>query len=205
MQIRIIPLGPLQTNGFLLSDNGKAVFIDPGDDPAKVLELIKSEGLELTHVLITHIHLDHFYGATRLADETGAEVLVYEKDAFLIEEEVRNGWEMGYPELEKEFTYTPLELGEQEFLGCKCVVLSTPGHTPGSVTFHFPDEGVAFVGDLIFARSVGRTDYTGGNTQDLMNSIRTHIFTMPEETVLLPGHGPATKAGEEKEHNPFFK
>lgn len=205
MQIRKFTLGPFRTNGYLLSDSGQAVFIDPGDNPAEVLAVLKEEGLQLTHVLITHMHLDHFYGAAKLAAVTGAEVLASSEDGFMVDTEIRDGGNWGYPELDDEFSFSPLEVGEREFLGRKCQVIATPGHTPGGLTFHFSDEGVAFVGDLIFMRSIGRTDFPGGDVNALMHSIHSAIFTMPGETVLYSGHGPSTTVADEKAHNPYVQ
>lgn len=205
MQIRKFPLGPYQTNGYLLSEDGKAVVVDPGDNSPRLSSILREEGLELTHILITHIHIDHFYGAPKLAAETGAKVLASPKDSVLVAEELRNAGESGYPRLKEKFVYEPLHTGTHQFLGRPCHVLATPGHTPGSLTFHFEDDGVAFVGDLIFAGSVGRADYTGGNAKALFTSIESNIFTMAEATVLYPGHGPLTTAGDEKAHNPFFR
>ncbi|NJB66398.1 glyoxylase-like metal-dependent hydrolase (beta-lactamase superfamily II) [Desulfobaculum xiamenense] len=204
MKIRKFCLGPYQTNGYLLSEGSKAVFIDPGDDSSAVLDVLKKENLTLTHILVTHIHIDHFYGAAKLARLTGAEILASADDAFLVDMEILGCGDSGYPDLQEDFRYTPIAEGMHEFLGKKCKVVPTPGHTPGGLTFHFTGEGVAFVGDLIFARSIGRTDFTGGNIKALMRSVENEIFTMPGKTVLYPGHGPSTTAGDEKIHNPFF-
>ncbi|GAB6175497.1 MBL fold metallo-hydrolase [Desulfobaculum senezii] len=204
MQIRTYALGPLQTNGYLLSSGGQAVFIDPGGDPASVLDVIRQENLTLTHVLITHLHFDHIYGAAKLARETGATIAANTEDGFLLETEVGAGGAMGLPKVEL-FDFAPIAPGAATFVGEECQIVATPGHTPGSLTFVFPGEGAAFVGDLIFARSIGRTDFPGGSTPTLVRSVEQGIFTLPEDTTLYPGHGPATSVGDEKAHNPFFQ
>lgn len=204
MQIRKFVLSPFQTNGYLLSENGEAIFIDPGDNPIEVVNFIQSEGLNLTNILITHMHSDHFYGAAKLAEMTGAQILGCKDDAFLVESEIRDAPRWGFPPLVEEFAFTPIAPGRHQFIGKTCDVLPTPGHTPGSVTFSFPEEGIAFVGDLIFFRNIGRTDFPGGNFDALLNSVRTQIFNLPDETILYPGHERSTKVGDEKAHNSYF-
>lgn len=203
MNVTCLPIGPLSTNCFLCSKNGKAVVVDPGGEPSSVLARLKSDGLELTHILVTHLHFDHIYGCKALADATGAPILASQEDAFLLQDGVGRGGIMGLPVVDL-FEFTPITPGTYEFLGLECRVLATPGHTPGSLTFYFPTEHQAFVGDLIFRRSIGRTDFPGGSTESLLEAVRKEIFTLPADTVLYSGHGPKTSAGDEKHHNPFF-
>ena len=110
---------------------------------------------------------------------------------------------MGFPRTPS-FSFTPLQEGELTLLGVTCRVLATPGHSPGSLSFYFQDLGAVFVGDLLFYRSVGRTDFPGSSEQELIRSVRSKIFTLPKETVVYPGHGPETTVGQEKLNNPFF-
>lgn len=203
MQIQTFSLGPLMTNGFLLSNNGKAVFVDPGGDPAQVVSRIESDGLDLTHIIITHLHCDHIYGSVALAKATGATILANPEDEFLLQTEVGGGGLMGLPMVET-FEYEHLGAGSTEFMGLKCEVLATPGHTPGSLSLYFPDAGAVLVGDLLFKRSIGRTDFPGGSMDELMRSVRERIFTLPAETIVYSGHGPQTTVGDEAAHNPFF-
>jgi len=204
MQLRKFILSPYQTNGYLLSEGKEAIFIDPGDNPEKVVNVIQEEGLELTHILITHMHIDHFYGAAKLAAETGAEIMGSSEDEFMVETEIHDAPRWGYPPLKEDFSFTPISPSEQTFLGQKCAIIPTPGHTPGSLTFHFIEEKRAFVGDLIFLRSIGRTDFTGGDLNSLLDSVTSHIFSMPDETILYSGHGFPTNVIDEKMHNPHF-
>ncbi len=203
LDIRAFPLGPLSTNCYVASREGRAVAVDPGGDPAAVVRHLQSEGLTLTHILNTHFHFDHVGGNKALAVATGAPVLANTEDAYLLETELGRGGFMGLPEIEL-FEYQPLAPGETEFLGLACHVLHTPGHTPGSLSFHFPEAQAVFVGDLIFERSVGRTDFPGGDTATLLTAVREKIFTLPDETVIYAGHGDPTTVGEEKRHNPYF-
>lgn len=203
MRITTFALGPLATNGYLLDEAGKALFIDPGGDPASVIKTLERENLELLHILNTHFHFDHIFGNTMLAEATGANILANPEDEFLLETEVGGGGFMGFPRVGS-FSFEPIAEGEREFLGHRCKVLATPGHTPGSLSFYFPDRKAVFVGDLVFERSIGRTDFPGGDMETLLASARKKIFSLPEDTVIYSGHGGATTVGDEKNHNPFF-
>ncbi|BCS88200.1 MBL fold metallo-hydrolase [Pseudodesulfovibrio sediminis] len=203
MTIKTFALGPLQTNCYVLSNDRQAVAVDPGGDPAAVLDYLKENGLTLTHILITHMHFDHTAGNKALSEATGAPVLCNKGDAPLLDTWLGKGGDMGLPVLDP-YEWENLEPGETEFIGLPCTIFYTPGHSEGSLTFYFPDAQTAFVGDLIFYRSIGRTDFPGGNLDILKNSVQTHIFTLPEDTTLLSGHGPETSVGDEKNHNPFF-
>ncbi|MEW5775092.1 MAG: MBL fold metallo-hydrolase [Thermodesulfobacteriota bacterium] len=203
MDVTAFALGPLQTNGYLLEHAGRALFIDPGGDPAPVLAALAKRKPVLEAVVLTHLHFDHTYGVAALAKATGAPVLASPADAYLRDSWLGRGGEMGVP-LVPDYAFAPLEPGDAGFLGLACRVLATPGHSPGSLTLYFPDAGAAFVGDLVFARSIGRTDFPGGDTDTLLASVRERIFTLPGDTKLYPGHGPATTVAAESAHNPFF-
>ncbi len=203
MDIRTFPLGPLQTNGYLLSRGGEAVFIDPGGDTGQVIDLIRAEGLRLTHILVTHFHIDHILGVGQLSEATGATVLANPGDAYLLETEIGMGPFMGLPAVPP-FEFEPMPPGDYDFLGLACQALATPGHTAGSLSFYFPDTGAVFAGDLLFKRSIGRTDFPGGSMDTLLASVREKMFTLPGETVVYAGHGPETTVADELNHNPFF-
>ncbi|GAB6125920.1 MBL fold metallo-hydrolase [Humidesulfovibrio idahonensis] len=203
MRITSYPLGPLDTNCHILDHQGQALAVDPGGDPADVLEFLQAEKLTLAHILITHLHFDHIYGCAALSKATGAPVLAPAADAYLLDTELGRGGVYGFPVVEP-FDYAPLAEGPARFLGLECRCLATPGHTPGSFSFYFPAAKAAFVGDLIFYRSVGRTDFPGGSSDDLKKSVQEKIFTLPGETALYSGHGLDTSVADEKTHNPFF-
>ena len=203
MDLHVFELGPLGTNCYLLENEGKAVAIDPGGDPAPILARLKERGLTLTHIINTHLHFDHTAGNRALAEATGAPILAPKADDFLLDTEVGKGGLMGLPVID-DFEYADLEPGPAEFAGLACDVLSTPGHTPGSLTLHFPDLRAAFVGDVLFYRSIGRTDFPGGDQGTLLDSVRQRIFSLPGETRVFSGHGPETSVSDEKNHNPFF-
>ncbi len=203
MDVAILPIGPLQTNSFLLSENGQAVVIDPGGDPSPLISQMQSQNLKLTHILNTHLHCDHIYGNAALAQASGAPILANPEDEYLLQTEVGGGGLMGLPRVQA-FAYEPLQPGETQFLDQPCMVLHTPGHTKGSLSFYFPRAERVFVGDLLFNRSIGRTDFPGGSMETLQQSVIEKIFTLPENTVVHSGHGPATTVGEEKLNNPYF-
>jgi glyoxylase-like metal-dependent hydrolase (beta-lactamase superfamily II) len=204
MQIKAYMLGPLQTNGYLMSNNGRAVFVDPGGDPAEVVSDINAQGLKLEYILNTHFHFDHVLGNAALAEATGAKIVANPKDKYLLGDGIGGGGMMGMPKVD-DFEYEPISEGDMEFIGLPCKVLETPGHTLGSLSFYFPDAGAVFVGDLLFFRSIGRTDFPGGNMDSLLEATRNKIFTLPPETTVFSGHGPKTNVADEKNHNPFFR
>ena len=198
-------LGPLQTNCYLVTDQKKAIVIDPGGDPASVLRYMERNGLEPVVILNTHIHFDHIMGNRALQQALNLSILASPEDDSLYQAQVKGGGaSMGLPEVES-FEYEALYPGEKNWLDEECHVLSTPGHTPGGLSFHFPSSGKLFSGDLVFAGSVGRTDFAGGSMEQLLSAVKEKVFTLPDSTVIYPGHGPETTVGEEKRSNPFFR
>jgi glyoxylase-like metal-dependent hydrolase (beta-lactamase superfamily II) len=203
LHVTTMPLGPLDTNCYLLHSDREAVVIDPGGDAHEILSFLEASNLTLHSVLNTHLHFDHIQGNADLVGATGVTVMASPKDVFLLDTELGGGGMMGFPRTPP-FSVEPLEEGELSLLGTTCRVLATPGHSPGSLSFYFESIGVVFVGDLLFHRSVGRTDFPGSSERELLRSVRTKIFTLPEETVVYPGHGPETTVGQERLNNPFF-
>ncbi len=201
--IKVYPLGPLQTNCYVVVNEGRALVIDPGGDPADPVAYLKSTGVELDRILNTHLHFDHIYGNRQLSEVSGKKIYASDDDLVLMEIEVGRGGMMGFPTVDP-FETENMPAGETELIGLECRVLSTPGHTPGSLSFYFPELKAAFVGDVLFRRSIGRTDFPYGNTEQLLSSVKDQLFTLPEDTVVYSGHGPETTVGDEKNHNPFF-
>lgn len=202
MQIKTIALGPLETNCYLLNNGSEAVVIDPGGDPASIISWLAKNNLTLTHILNTHLHFDHAYGNAKLSQATGVNVQAGGGEKIIAGTELTQGGLYGLPVVD-DYSWEPLEPGEYEMLGVTCEVRLTPGHSPGSLTFYFKAANAAFVGDVIFKNSVGRTDFPGSSHNQLLNSIQTQIFTLPEETVLYPGHGPSTTVKREMQSNPY--
>lgn len=201
MRIETLALGPLETNCYLVGDDARAIAIDPGSEPEAVLAALGGRTLEA--ILATHFHFDHIQGIAGLVAATGAPVLADPREAPLLDTELGGGGLWGFPRTPA-FPWTPLAAGETTFLGIPCRVLATPGHSPGGLSFYFPTLEAVFVGDLLFYRSVGRTDFPGSSAQVLERSVREQIFTLPEATRVYPGHGPSTTVGDEMRHNPFF-
>lgn len=202
MSIAIFPIGPLATNSYIISKNDSAAAIDVGGDPHPLLKYLADKKLRLEAICITHLHFDHLYGVAELAETTGAQVYAPAGDGALANTESANGGMWGMPPV-RPFNAVPLPLGPGFIAGMECIVLETPGHTPGGVSLYFPEDKCVFTGDALFYRSLGRTDFPGGNHQQLLRSIREKLFTLPDDTTVYPGHGEATTIGDERKHNPF--
>lgn len=202
MSIATFPLGPLATNSYLVSQDNEACAIDVGGNPEPMLDYLRQHKLKLAAICLTHLHFDHLYGVADLAAATHAPVLAPEGDQAIADSESTKGGIWGMP-LVKPFATEPLPLGKTFFGSLECIVLSTPGHTPGGVSLYFPGKNAVFTGDALFYRSLGRTDFPGGNHQQLLASIHTRLFTLPDTVEVYPGHGAATTIGDEKKHNPF--
>jgi hydroxyacylglutathione hydrolase len=205
VKVHCLAVGPLQVNCYVAvcPETGEAVAIDPGDEAPLVIDLVEKEGSSLNQILLTHCHADHVGGVKGLAEAMGAPVRIHQADRFLLEGAVEHGRLFG---LEIEAPPPPdgyLEEGDTVRFGRQTLeVIHTPGHSPGGICF-LGHEGI-FVGDTLFAGSIGRFDLPGGSYEQLIDSIRSKILTLDESTVVYPGHGPATTVGHEKHTNPFF-
>jgi glyoxylase-like metal-dependent hydrolase (beta-lactamase superfamily II) len=211
MSLEIIrfTLGPAQTNAYLVADpqTSEAVVIDPSWDGHLILAESQKRGWRIGHLWYTHAHFDHIGGAAAIADALNPLPLVALHPADHVLWRAGGGAKIfgltidPGPEPSIDFEHAQsLRLGSNIF-----EVRFTPGHTPGHVVLYSATEKVCFCGDLIFANSVGRTDLPGGNWDTLVTSIREQIYSLPEETRLLSGHGPETTVGEEKVSNPFVQ
>jgi glyoxylase-like metal-dependent hydrolase (beta-lactamase superfamily II) len=210
MKLHVLPSGMIHTNAYLLTDatRGEAVLIDaPGEIWPQVEPLLNREQLKLQELWITHGHWDHTQGGAEVVRHTGAQVRAHRADRDLIETpEIMEGF-MG-EKLGLEGIKVDQWIGagdELSALGHRVAVRHVPGHCPGNVMFFFTKAACAFVGDAIFAGSVGRTDLPGGSFEELTRSIREQIYTLPDDTRLYPGHGPVTTVGTEKQSNPHVR
>jgi glyoxylase-like metal-dependent hydrolase (beta-lactamase superfamily II) len=185
------------------SESRAGVAIDPGDDAPMVLDLIEKEGVTLSEILLTHCHADHVGGVKGLAEATGVPVRIHQADHFLLDGAIDHGRLFG---LEIDKPPAPgdylVEDDSVQFGVETLRVIHTPGHSPGGICFL--GNGEIFVGDTLFAGSIGRFDLPGGSYEQLIESISSKILTLDEGTVVYPGHGPATTVGQEKRSNPFF-
>jgi glyoxylase-like metal-dependent hydrolase (beta-lactamase superfamily II) len=207
MDVRMFTVGPIQENCFLFRRDGsdRALIVDPGEEADKLLSAIEGLGVTLDGILLTHTHFDHVGAVAPIAKATGAEVWVPEiEKGVLADIDSYVPWaEFGpYESWDAEHT---LAGGEKlELAGFEIDVLFTPGHSPGHVSFHVPDEAALFSGDVLFQGSVGRTDLPGGDPQVLMQTLRTLAETLPAETAVYPGHMGTTTIGAERATNPFL-
>jgi glyoxylase-like metal-dependent hydrolase (beta-lactamase superfamily II) len=207
MDVRMFTVGPVAENSFVLRRDGsdRALIVDPGDEADKLLGAIDALGVTLDGILITHTHFDHIGAVAEVARATGAEVWVPEVEAFVLEDINRYVPWPGFGPFENHKAEHTLKGGERlELAGFEIDVLSTPGHSPGHVTFSIPGETAIFSGDVLFQQSIGRTDLPYGDHDTLMDSIRMLIDTLPPETAVYPGHMGLTSLGAERASNPFL-
>ena len=210
MLFESFPVGPLACNCTILGDEEtrEAIVIDPGDDVSRIHKRLTEQGLKLKQILVTHGHIDHVGGALKLKRLTGAPIYMNENDLPQLDMmDTQASWlglDLRVPE-----TAPPDEgLKDGQLVGLEhypAQVLHTPGHTQGSICLHFAPVGLLIAGDTLFAGSIGRTDFPGGNFDQIIASLRARLLTLPDETKVLPGHGPATTIGEERASNPFLQ
>jgi hydroxyacylglutathione hydrolase len=204
----ILPVGALQCNCSILGDesSGEAIVVDPGDEIQRIRQILERHHLTVKQIIITHAHIDHIAGAAKLKALTGAPVLYNPNDLPLVKMmDMQAGW-LGIPTPEVQPPDDALEDGRViSITGLSGQILHTPGHTEGSVCLHIPEQNLLIAGDTLFAGSVGRTDLPGGDGRTLIRSIHSKLMTLPEETIVVPGHGPNTTIGGEKENNPILQ
>jgi hydroxyacylglutathione hydrolase len=203
----ILPVGPLQCNCSVIGDDvsREAIVIDPGDDIQRVLAILAKHNLQVKQIVITHAHIDHVGGAMKLRAATGAPILLNQNDYELLKMlDVQATW-IGVPSPgEVEIDQS---LGESDTVqagSLVATVLHTPGHTEGSICLYFPTEKKLIAGDTLFAGSIGRTDLPGGSYRKIIDSLHGKLLALPDDTVVVPGHGQATTIGEERQSNPFL-
>jgi hydroxyacylglutathione hydrolase len=203
----IIPVGPLQCNCSIIGDGTthEAMVIDPGDDIDDVLAIVRQHNLQVKQIVVTHAHIDHVGGAMKLRAMTGAPILLNQNDYGLLKMlDVQAAW-IGVPAPGKVEIDRSVTTGETVAAGSHTAsILHTPGHTEGSICLYFPAVKKLIAGDTLFAGSIGRTDLPGGSTQKIMRSLHETVLALPDETLVVPGHGPFTTIGEERESNPFL-
>ena len=208
MIIETFPVGPLQCNCTILGDEqtGEAIVIDPGDEISRIQRRLTDLGLKLKQILVTHAHIDHVGGALKLKRLTGAPILMNENDLPQLKfMDMQAGWlGVATPETAPpdDLLTDGLEVGLES---CPAQVIHTPGHTQGSVCLHFVPLKLLVAGDTLFAGSIGRTDLPGGDYDQIIQSIESRLLPLPDETKVLPGHGPATTIGAERKSNPFLR
>jgi len=207
MKISTFTLGPLGNNSYLLADpsSGQAAVIDPSFDPQPLLDETERQNLAITAIWLTHAHFDHIAGCAQILQACRAPVALALHPADLPLWKEKGGARMfGFQLDSLPEPNTQLQHGQMLRLGeNQIIVRHTPGHCPGHVVFYAPASQVVFSGDLIFYRSIGRSDLPGGSNSQLSASIRSQIYSLPPEVLLLPGHGPQTSVQEEIDENPY--
>jgi hydroxyacylglutathione hydrolase len=203
----ILPVGMLACNCSIFGDEEtrEGIVVDPGDDVSEILRLIGQHGLRIHTIVVTHAHIDHIGGAEKLKQATGAQVYMSANDIPLYDHiDMQAAW-LGMPTPERSEVDTPAREGDRLWVGkADVVVLDTPGHTPGSISLWMPSENKVVAGDTLFRDSIGRSDLPGGDGRKLLRSIYDKLFALPDEAVVVPGHGELTTLGREKQFNPFL-
>ncbi|HET8731502.1 MAG TPA: MBL fold metallo-hydrolase [Moraxellaceae bacterium] len=207
MPYRIIPVTPFEQNCTLLwcDDTREAAVVDPGGDLDRIRAAIAVAGVTVTQVLLTHAHIDHAGGAAEFAESAGVPIVgPHQGDQFWIDGLARQARMFGFPEARPFVPDRWLAQGDEVQVGRLALeVRHCPGHTPGHVVFWVPAENLVIVGDVLFAGSIGRTDFPGGDFDTLVRSIREQLFTLGDDVAFIPGHGPMSTIGEERRSNPF--
>jgi hydroxyacylglutathione hydrolase len=204
----ILPVGPLQCNCSVIGDETthEAMVIDPGDEIQSVLALVNKHKLQVKQIVITHAHIDHVGGAMKLRAATGAPILLNQNDYQLLKMlDMQATW-IGVPSPGK--VEIDQSIGHADTVKAGSLtanVISTPGHTEGSICLYFPFQKKLIAGDTLFAGSIGRTDLPGGSFEKIIESLHDKLLALPDDTVVTPGHGPQTTIGDERENNPFLK
>ncbi len=208
MIVRPMPVGPLQANCFIVGcdETRKAAIVDPGGDADRLLSALKQENLELSVIVNTHGHFDHVGGNKAVKAATGAELMIHSQDAPMLAHLTQAAAAWGMKTDASPAPDRILEDGDDiDFGNLQFKVIHTPGHSPGGICLHVEAEKALFVGDTLFAGSIGRTDLPGGDYDTLIRSIQTKLFALPDETTVYNGHMQPTTIGQEKRYNPFCK
>jgi glyoxylase-like metal-dependent hydrolase (beta-lactamase superfamily II) len=207
LHVRTFESGAFAQNAYVVweDDATFAVAVDPGAGASAMADFLADNGLFCEAILLTHAHLDHIEGVAELVRRTGAAIHMHADDRALYEHVQQQATAFGLDVEAQPPIDATLEHGQRlRFGGIELEVRHAPGHSPGHVLFYCAEGGFALVGDVVFAGSIGRTDLPGGSMPTLMQSIRAQVLTLPDETVLYPGHGPSTTVGHERVGNPFL-
>lgn len=203
----ILPVGPLQCNCSIIGDEAshEAMVIDPGDEIEDILAVIRQHKLQVKQIVITHAHIDHVGGAMKLRAATGAPILLNQNDAALLKLlDAQATWVGMAAPGKVEIDHSVGQSDRLKAGSLAADVIETPGHTEGSICLYFSAEKKLIAGDTLFAGSIGRTDLPGGSFEKIISSLHEKVLALPDETIVVPGHGPLTTIGEERQSNPFL-
>jgi len=202
--IKEMAVGPIMANCFILGceETQEAVVIDPGDEANRILSVLADLKLNVKHILNTHGHFDHVSGNKKMKEATGADIMIHPLDAPMLGNLSASAAAWGMSAEDSPEPGQTLEDGDKVSFGnITLTVLHTPGHTPGGISFS--TKGCVWVGDTLFAGSIGRTDFEGGDYNTLISSIKNKLFVLEDDVRVFTGHGPETTIGKEKRSNPF--
>lgn len=211
LTVKTFTFNPVQENTYLLyNDQGDCCIIDPGcyfDEEKNMLrQAIENAGLRPVLLLNTHCHLDHIFGNQFVADTWGLQPHIHEKERPVLDRAAEAGLRWQLPFVNYTGPVHLLQAGDPVKLGGDSMtVLFTPGHSPGSISFHNAAQHFVIGGDVLFQGSIGRTDLPGGDYDTLIDSIKTQLLPLPDDTIVYAGHGPATTIGRERRNNPFLQ
>lgn len=210
LNVKVYSLGPVQTNCYIVSNKQKECLIfDPGEEASKIIKEIRINNLKPKAIYLTHAHFDHIGAVDELRELFDLPLFVHEKEVSWLGDPTKNG-SGKYAELPNYIVAKPKEehiIRKEQIIemdGFTFKAVFTPGHSPGSISYLFEDEGFAIVGDTLFERSIGRTDLVGGSLEVLLKSIHDKLLVLPEDTIIYPGHGSYTTPAEEMDMNPFL-
>lgn len=210
MHIQPFTVNPFQENSYLVTHNGRGFVVDPGFYNATEMNIFNQALLQqnarLEAIVLTHAHLDHVFGVDRVRGHySDIPVYLHKEDAWFWENYMLSAARFGFEVKPFDFTPNWITEGDVEFAGIRLQALFTPGHAPGHLAYYHEGSAQLISGDALFRESVGRTDLHMGDFDILENSIKSQLYTLPDDTVVYPGHGPSTTIGHEKKHNPFVR
>jgi len=205
MEFTRLTLGQLQTNGYIISENGQAVLVDPGAEADRIIHFLTEQDLTPLAILLTHAHFDHIGAVDALRSQYRIPVYVHPAERkWLMDPKLNSSSYFPLKDIKVKPAYATFELGKMKIADFTFEVIHTPGHSPGGVTFVFEKQSSLISGDCLFRGGIGRTDLIGGDQQTLLESIRK-LYQFPDHYNVLSGHGPKTTIGYEKKYNPFIK
>lgn len=200
-----LPVGLMGVNCYILGDKKEAIVVDPGGNKKKIVDTLKENDIKVKYILLTHCHFDHILEAISLKKETGAKIVAgYKEKENLLRSDIN---------YTNRYSKTPIEIEADIYLSSNDIlksghfefkVIETPGHTSGSMCLYCESEKILISGDTLFLESVGRCDLATGNEEDIIKSIKTKLFILPEDVIVMPGHGEITTIGHEKKNNPYI-
>lgn len=202
-----IPLGPLQTNAYIIwNDKKEAIIVDPGSHGRQFVDWLKKEQLQPLAILLTHAHYDHIGAVEHVRNEFSCPVYIHEQEQDWLLDPEKNGSAKYGAQIKTSKPADEIIRGEGPLTISTFTfeMLETPGHSPGSVSYYLKDHSIVFSGDVLFAQGIGRTDLLGGSQEQLMKSIHEKLLELPEETIIACGHGNTTTVGRVTEENPYL-